>query len=53
VLSGLNVKLASLNTSQNKEGDLLLKVGVLVRDKNQLIQVKNKLSSLKSVYEVK
>jgi len=53
ILSGLNVKLASLNTSQNKEGDLLLKVGVLVKDKNQLIQVKNKLSSLKSVYEVK
>lgn len=53
LLSGLNVKLTSLNTNQNKDGELLLRLGILVRDKNQLIQVKNKLSSIKMVYEVK
>lgn len=52
-LSGLNVKVTSLNTNQIRNGELLLKVGVLVKDKNQLIQVKNKLSSFSLVYEVK
>ena len=28
------MKLTSLNTSQNKDGELLLKVGILVKDKN-------------------
>ena len=53
ILSGFSVKLTSLNTSQNKDGELLVKVGILVKDKNQLIQVKNKLSSIKLIYEVK
>lgn len=51
-LSGLGVKVTSLNTNQTRNGELLLKVGVLVKDKNQLMQVKNKLSSLSLVYEV-
>ncbi|MBE5755925.1 MAG: bifunctional (p)ppGpp synthetase/guanosine-3',5'-bis(diphosphate) 3'-pyrophosphohydrolase [Clostridiales bacterium] len=51
-LSELNVKVMSLNTSQNKNEELLLKIGLLVKDRNQLQQVKNKLSSLTSVYEV-
>lgn len=52
-LSELGVKVASLNTSQNKVGELLLKVGVYVKDKDELVKVKNKLGSLASVYEVK
>ena len=51
-LSELNVKVMSLNTSQTKNEELLLKIGLLVKDRNQLQQVKNKLSSLNSVYEV-
>jgi (p)ppGpp synthase/HD superfamily hydrolase len=42
----------SLNTSQTKNEELLLKIGLLVKDRSQLQQVKNKLSSLNSVYEV-
>ena len=53
MLSGLNVKLTSLNTNQNKNNELILRIGILVKDKNQLVQVKNKLSSLPSIYEVK
>lgn len=53
MLSGLGVKLTSLNTSHNKNKELVLRIGILVKDKNQLLQVKNKLSSLGSVYEVK
>lgn len=52
-LSELGVKTVSLNSNQNKFGELILRVGVLVKDKNQLSQVKNKFSSLGSVYEVK
>ena len=51
-LSELNVKVMSLNTSQTKNEELLLKIGLLVKDRSQLQQVKNKLSSLNSVYEV-
>ena len=51
-LSELNVKVMSLNTSQNKREELLLRIGLLVKDRNQLQQVKNKLSSLSLVYEV-
>ena len=53
LLSGLNVKLTTLNTNQNRDGELVLRIGMLVKDKNQLTQVKNKLSSLSSIYEVK
>lgn len=52
-LSEVGVRVQSINTSEAANGELLLKIGVLVHDKNQLSQVKNKLSSLKSVYEVK
>lgn len=52
-LSELGVKVVSLNSNQNKFCELILRVGVLVKDKNQLSQVKNKFSSLGSVYEVK
>ena len=52
-LSELGVKTVSLNSNQNKFGELILRVGVLVKDKNQLSQVKNKFSSLGSVFEVK
>ena len=52
-LSELGIKVASLNTSENKLGELILKVGVYVKDKNQLTLVKNKLNSLGCVYEVK
>lgn len=52
-LSELAVKIISLNTSTTKEGELQIKLGVLVKDKEQLTKVKNKLSSLPSVFEVK
>lgn len=52
-LSELSVKVVSLNTNQNKNKELLLRIGVLVKDKNQLAQVKNKISSLGTIYEVK
>ncbi len=52
-LGEVGVRVSSINTSENANGELLLKIGVLVKDKNQLSQVKNKISSLKSVYEVK
>lgn len=51
--SELNVKIISLNTSTNKSGEFLIKIGMLVKDRNQLQQIKNKISSLSSVYEVK
>jgi GTP pyrophosphokinase len=52
-LSELGIKVSSLNTNQNKQGDLILKIGVQIKDKDQLGKVKNKLSSLGSVFEVK
>ena len=52
-LSEVGVKVQSINTSESANGEVIIKIGVLVRDKNQLAGVKNKLSSLKSVYEVK
>ena len=54
VFSELNIKIVSLNTnSTNKNGELQMKIGVLVKDKQELQKIKNKLSSLSSVYEVK
>ena len=52
-LSELGIKVSSLNTTQNKQGELMLKIGVVIKDKDELAKVKNKLSSLSSVYEVK
>lgn len=52
-LSELSIRVVSLNTSENRYGELLIKIGVLVKDKNQLQQVKNKLVSLGCVYEAK
>ena len=52
-LSELSVRVASINTSSINNGEISIKIGVYVKDKNQLSAVKNKLSSLKSVYEVK
>ncbi len=51
--SELNIKIISLNTSKNRNDEFQLKIGVLVKDKDQLQKIKNKLSSLPSVYEVK
>ena len=47
------VKIVSLNTTTIKTGELQMKIGVLVKDRQQLQQIKNKLSSLSSIYEVK
>lgn len=52
-LSEVGVKISSLNTNQSKTGELLIRVGVLVKDKNQLLAVKNKINSVPNVYEVK
>ena len=52
-LNELSVKVISLNSNQNKNDELILKIGVIVKNKTQLQQVKNKLTSLASVYEVK
>lgn len=51
--SELNIKIVSFNTSISKNGELQMKIGVLVKDKTQLQKAKNKLSGLASVYEVK
>lgn len=48
-----NIKIISLNTNTTKNGEFILKIGMLVRNRMQLQQIKNKLSSLPSVYEVK
>lgn len=50
-LAELGVKMISLSSTRTKNEDLELRVGVLVKDKNQLRQVINKLGSLASVYE--
>ena len=47
------IKIVSLNTNTTKLSELQMKIGVLVKDRNQLQQIKNKLSSLSSVFEVK
>lgn len=47
------VKIISLNTNTIKTGELQMKIGVLVKNRNQLQQIKNKLSALASVFEVK
>lgn len=52
-LNEIGVKVSSLNSGQNKNGEFVIKVGVLVKHKNELMQVKNKLNSLPSVFEVK
>lgn len=52
-LSELSIRVISLNTNENKYGELIIKIGVLVKDREQLLKVKNKLSSLTNVYEVK
>lgn len=49
----LNIKIISLNSNTNKDGEFLIKIGMLVKNKNQLQQIKNKISSLPSVFEVK
>lgn len=51
-LSELSVHVASLNTGNGKNDELLLKIGVMVKNKSELDRVKNKLSSLSCVYEV-
>ena len=51
-LSGLGVGLSSLNSSEYKEGEIVLKLGIMIKNKTELQQVKNKLVSLSSVFEV-
>lgn len=51
-LAELGIKMTSLSGERNKNDDLELKIGVLVKNKTELQQVKNKLGSLRSVYEV-
>lgn len=51
--SELNVKIVSLNTCTTKNGEFQVKIGVLVKNKDQLQQIRNKLSSLPSVFEIK
>ena len=53
IFSGFGVKVTALNTSKNKQGELVLRIGILVHDVLHLTQLKNKLQSLKNVYEVK
>ena len=51
-LSELGIKVLSLNSSQSKNEELALKIGVQIKNKTQLQQAKNKLASLSLVYEV-
>ncbi|MBQ8451804.1 MAG: bifunctional (p)ppGpp synthetase/guanosine-3',5'-bis(diphosphate) 3'-pyrophosphohydrolase [Clostridia bacterium] len=51
-LNELGIKVSSINTTVNKNEELLLKIGVEIKDKEHLTKLKNKLSSLESVYEV-
>ena len=51
-LGAIGVKVNSLNSMQTKDDELLLYIGVMIKDKDELQQVKNKLGSLSLVYEV-
>ena len=51
-MSELGIKIVSLNSTQNKDDELVLKIGVQIKNKTQLQQAKNKLASLSLVYEV-
>ncbi len=51
-LSELGIKVVSLSSVQNKDDELVLKLNVLIKNKDQLQQAKNKISSLALVYEV-
>lgn len=51
-MSELGIKVLSLNSSQNKDDELVLKIGIQIKNKTQLQQAKNKLASLSLVYEV-
>lgn len=51
-LSELKIHVTSLNTSTNKNNELVLKIGIMVKNKSELERVKSKLVSLASVYEV-
>lgn len=51
--SELAVKIISLNTNVTKNDEFQMKIGMLVKNKEQLQQIRNKLSSLPSIYEVK
>ncbi len=52
-LSELSVRVVSLNSNENKNGELVMRIGVMVRNRDMLQKIKNKLTSLKSVFEVK
>ena len=51
-MSELGIKVASLNSAQGKNDELVLRITVEIKNKNQLQQAKNKLASLPLVYEV-
>ena len=48
----LGIKVVSLNSEQSKDDEMIMKLGVKIKDKNQLQQAKNKLASLSLVFEV-
>lgn len=51
-MSELGIKVISLNMAQNKEDELVLRIGIQVKNKTQLQQAKNKLASSSLIYEV-
>lgn len=51
-MSELGIKVVSLNSSESKNDELAIKIGVQIKNKTQLQQAKNKLASLALVYEV-
>ena len=51
-MSELGIKVVSLNSSESKNDELAIKIGVQIKNKAQLQQAKNKLASLALVYEV-
>ena len=51
-MSELGIKVASLNSAQGKNDELVLRITVEIKNKTQLQQAKNKLASLALIYEV-
>ena len=51
-MSELGIKVVSLNSSESKNDEIAIKIGVQIKNKTQLQQAKNKLASLALVYEV-
>lgn len=51
-LNEIGVKISSLSTQEKNFGEISIRLGIMVKDKDELAKVKNKLSSLSAIFEV-